>query len=301
MLSLPARAAHIALLAALVAGVAGCGGGSRSGAPTAAQGAATRSAAGTGSAKAKLSSHLSAHAQSVAFAHSVNLRLADVPGFRIHHKHPPRFNTQYSGPSESEWRRCVAAGPDVKPSLKARSAKLETGSGLMLEEVSSHVEVAPSLAAAHRGFSEASRVLADPGARRCIAGLTRKFTLHGSTTVATRFGPAKVSFSVGGLRLAPISLAAQPRDTAGFSMTMQGTYSLAVRGRTLTLPPVTLQIDTIAFRVGRADISLNDLALGRPCSPERENQLLSLLRSRANAAAAEYPSVGLGAPAQASA
>lgn len=285
------------LLTALATGALGCGGSGSPDAARAAVGTARAQQAGrrppsvrAGKPSTTVRNTGSPRAQYLAFAHAVNLRPTDVPGFRVEHKHE-HVHLQFNAPESDLAKHCVRVGNEPKPTLKARSLKLSTGRGFNLEEVKSEVEIERSVSAARRGFAEVSRLLSDAGTRRCLARSFDKLGAHGSTTIHTRFGPAKVGFAIGDLRVAPIPLGPGAEDALGMSLAMGVRYTVSVRGRTRTLPPVMLQFDELGFRVGRAAVSLSVIGFGRACAPEREAQLYSLLTSRANAAGSRYPDV----------
>jgi hypothetical protein len=147
-----------------------------------------------------------------------------------------------------------------------------------------------SAAAAHRRFAQAASYLANPHARRCITQAFERLALQGALTVHSRVGPVKVRFTVGAVDIVPIPIEQPTEDAIGMSFAMTVTYSMSAHGRTRSLP-IRMQMDTLAFRLGRAAVGVSTLGLGRACSPDREAQLFSLLLNRANTAVPHYPDI----------
>ena len=228
----------------------------------------------------------------MAFAGAVNLRIADLPGFRVKRK-DGRVHVEHnpSPDGEGTLRHCIHFGKEPRPSLKSKSPNLTAGHGFDTQAFSSKVEIEPNAAAAHKGFEEASRLLADPNAGRCITRFIDSLRFRATTDVHTRFGLATVRLKLGNLRLAPIPMPSDTQDAVGMTLAMSIPYTVTLRGRTSTPPPVTYQMDMFAFRVGRASVTLTATGFGRACSPDLEAQLFYLLRSRANGAASIYRAV----------
>jgi hypothetical protein len=280
-------------LALLVAFIAGCGSSSSSNAGSA---SITRPATGTpignpGQHSAPPVRGLSARTQFRDFAQAVNLRPADVPDFIAEPRKPRQVHLHNRAFEEnSQYERCFSSRREAKPLLKSGSDRFKAGEGLHLEEASSAVEIAPTIAVARRELAEERRALQSESARRCLA---RAFDRLGTQGQAFRVGRGSMRITVGNLRLAPMQLGSATSGTdgsAGFSMSMSITYTAHARGRTFRVP-ASLHIDHLAFLVGRAGVNLNIITLGASFPPELEATLFSRLVSRALTAAHAYPSI----------
>jgi hypothetical protein len=283
-------AQQISLIAA-VALIAGCGGSAapQSGSTSSSPPASAAPIANTTGAASPAAHALGAHAQLVGFARAVNLRAQDAPGFTVA---PRRAKTRsHNSASEDETLdRCLGVAKEVKPVVKLGSSKFQIGTRLHTNEVSSSVSIAPTLAIARRELREAKKVLASPGARRCLTRLFGSLSMQGRTT---HVRGATVHVHLGALHIAPIAVSEAARGTdggVGLSMKLGVRYIASARGRTVTVP-TTLEFDVLAFLVGRAGVDLTTTGLGASFPPELEASAFSQLVSRALAAAHAYPDV----------
>jgi hypothetical protein len=222
----------------------------------------------------------------------VNLQPGDVPEFVAEASKPRHVKPHNKAfEDESQYGRCLRVRKEEAPLLKAHSDKFKAGAGLHLEEVSSDVEVAPTIATAQRELAEARKALQSAASRRCFA---RVFDSLGAQSQPYRVGKGSVRIAVGNLHLAPLQLDSATSSTDGsfgFSMSITVTYTVSARGRTLTIP-TSLQLDQLGFLVGRAGIKLNVLTFGAVAfPPELEATLFSRLISRALTASHTYPSI----------
>jgi hypothetical protein len=230
-------------------------------------------------------------AQFASFAKAVNLRLADVPGFSVTPRKTQKgraHNAALEG--NAPYRRCFQVATEVKPLVKATSRRFKTGSDLHLQQVSSSVEVEPSLAIARRELAEAKKALHSNSARKCFA---REFDAQGTQARPIHVGAGTVRVLVGNLRLAPFSISAATHGTGGgfgFSLSARVTYIARVRGHQFT-HRTSIEFDTLGFLVGRAGIKLDTLTLGSSFPPQLEASLLSRLVSRAVAAGQANPAI----------
>jgi len=287
----PTRAAQQLSLIAAVALIAGCGGSSapRSGSASSSPPASAAPIAKSSGAKQSAASRLSAHAQLGAFARSVNLRAQDAPGFSVA---PSRAKTRAQGnvSGDGTLTRCLGVAKEVKPVFKLASDKFRIGTPLHTNEVSSSVSIAPSLAIARREVHEAEQVLKSPKAAGCLARLFDSLYPPGQ---AIHLPHATVHVKLGNVRIAPIATSDAARGTdgsVGLSMKVGVRYVVSARSRTVTVPS-SLELDELAFLVGRADVNLTTTGLGAAFPPELEASAFSRLVSRALAASHTYPDV----------
>jgi hypothetical protein len=282
-----------ASLTTVVAVAAGCGGSGSSnpGPASVPRPAAATPIANTAESASPLIRTLSAGAQYAGFAHAVNLRPGDVPGFIAAPKKPKHVHLHNKAfEDEAQYRRCFNIGKQTKAALKASSDKFTLGGGLHSQSVSSEVEIAPTIATTQRELKTTRRALSDPASRRCLA---RVFDALGSQSQAMQMRGGALRVTVGNLQLVPFQVDSVTRGTDGgfgLSLTMTVTYTAFVRGRTLTIP-APLQLDVLAFAVGRGEVTLTTTTLGASFPPELEARLFSLLVSRARTASLAYPTI----------
>jgi hypothetical protein len=289
---------RIVLAGALTTSVAlaGCGGSGTSspGSTSASPPAAATPIANTTAITSPLTRAVSARAQYARFARAVNLRAGDVPGFVAEPRRERVHPRNKAFEDESRYRRCFAVGKQSKPLSKARSEKFARGVGLHTESVSSEIDIAPTPLSARRDLALASSALSSPTSRRCLA---RAFDSLGAQNQAIQVGKGRVRGSiritVGNLRITPLSLGSITQNTDGgfgSNVAMSVTYTISVRGRTVTVP-TSLQLDGLAVLVGRSEVTLSTVTLGGSFPPELEARLFSLLVSRALAAGRAYPRI----------
>lgn len=277
---------------AAVALIAGCGGSSTPspGSASSSTSASAQPIGNTTSAAASSAARgLSAHAQLVGFARAVNLRAHDAPGFTVA---PKRANTRSrTNASENEsLGRCLGVAKEVKPVVKVASGEFRIGTSLHTNAVSSSVSIAPSLAIARREVREAKQVLKSPAAARCFTRVFDSLFPQGKTIHVPH---ATVHVRLGNAHIAPIATSDAARGTdgsVGLSMKVGVRYVISAHGRTVTVPS-SLELDELAFLVGRAGVTLTTSGLGASFPPELEASAFSQLVTRALAAARTYPDV----------
>jgi hypothetical protein len=287
----PIRVAQQISLIAAVALIAGCGGSAapQSGSTSSSPPASARPSANTTSTASSAARGLSPHAQLVGFARAVNLRAQDAPGFTVA---PRRGKTRSrNNASENEsLGRCLGVAKEVKPVVKLGSSKFQIGTSLHTNAVSSSVSIAPSLAIARREVHEAKQVLKSPTAARCFTRLFDSLYPQGQ---AIHVPHATVHVRLGNVHIAPIATSDAARGTdgsVGLSMKVGVRYVVSAHGRTVTVPS-SLELDELAFLVGRAGVTLTTSGLGASFPPELEASAFSQLVTRALAAARTYPDV----------
>ena len=260
----------------------GCG--SSSPAPAPASPTTTRSTT-------TISAGLSPRAQYAAVAGAINLRPGDVPGFIGHKKHDKSRasvnNKAFEG--EPQYKRCFGVGHQTKPVFKAPSDSFNQQERLSYKSVSSSVEVMPTIATVQQELAAIRKALDSARARQC---LTRVFDRLGKQSQPTHLNGGTMRVTLGGMRLVPISLGSVKGTDGGVGMSLSTklTYLFTLHGHRLTVP-TTMNIDSLAFAVGRAEVALTTTTIGPSFPPELEGRLFSLLVSRATAAAQRYPAI----------
>lgn len=247
------RGTKLALLLVAAAVLAsGCGSGS-----VGAAGPASERASASNDASAVVGSALSAHTQYADFAESVDLHLADVPGFA-----PQPGEAKHPGSGHAISRaffRCV--GPHfaglrktTRPILE-RSAAYQSGAGLNEETVTSTVNIEPSVRDVRREGTELRSLLGNSAARGCFSQAMGTLFAQNDNVFHTRGVTVRVRFN--GTRLAPAELGSTMKGTdvsGGFATTTTVTY--IATGRRRVTVPVPLYLDLFFFGVGRADVGL---------------------------------------------
>jgi hypothetical protein len=264
MLAHMRRMAAISLLLASGGLIVGCGGGH------AASGPATSTAATTTSSSAAKATHaggapappssaaaLLARARARAFASAVNLRTADVPGFRASSKREHHAAGEQR--LEQELLRCVGSAGAGRRLVESGSGTFERHASIASQSVSSEVNVAqtPALAAKELAAFHSGRL------PRCLShyfsGLLGSQRYHGArvSPVSTKQGSPPAAGTTGGFGL---------RFTA-----------------TLTLHSVSipLYIDILGFVEHSAEVSMFATGIPAPVPARIEERLFSLLLERA--------------------
>ncbi len=262
------RLAAIAVLLATGGLLAGCGKGGNLTIttvtrPGAAQSTRTGGAGGTPAAPSHSPSRSSAAlATARAFAAAVNLKPADVPGFRVSSEREHQPETLTEKRLKPELRRCFGSTGEGKSSLlEASSRKLERSAGLASQSVSSEVTVsntgaptAAELKAVHSG--------------RLPACLSHYFDL------------LLESQHVHGASIGPVTTREGSPPAPGMtgSVGLRFTATITVRG--VRIP---FYLDILSFTDGVAEVTLSSFGLPQPFPSALEEQLFSLLVTRARA------------------
>ena len=231
------------LLVGAAATLFGCGGSSHS---------STASTAST--------SHSSpAKTRAIAYAHAVNLTLADVPGARIV---AGEREDQAPPPAAIRVARCAGA---VDPRLRIidiDSAKFALGAPG--QQVKSGVEVLPSAALAARNLA----AVKSTRGQACLARFLSQAVLASTHTQSGH-----------------VSISSLPNLLPG----SQGYVGLRVRIPISTRNPINgkqvqtqTTLDEFAFVAGSAEITLSARAIKAPIPTATERRLLALLTSRAH-------------------
>jgi hypothetical protein len=218
---------------------------------------------GTSSAAHTTTTHSGAtltQAQAIALGHAVNLRATDVPGFAVSPEH------QHETTAEKRLQRklllCVGpAGSSEQAPGGASSPSFARHSGIVQQGVSSSVNVAGSSAAATKELTE----LRSQHTRACLQDYLD----------ALFAGP---TFRHGHVDHVAITLGVPP----SFGTTGSFAWRIAVKF-TIHSIQVPFYLDVLGFVYGPAQVMLLSSGLPVPFPAAAEEQLFSLLVSRAKA------------------
>ena len=241
------RAGTPAILSlALAAGLAGCGGGTSK---------PSSSASSPPSAVADVKPLSAAEAK--ALAKAVNLRPADLPGFKASSEGEHEAAAEKR--ENHHFLKCVGAAASHSPLLEAGSMNFEHQSSFSDESARSDVEVAatPAIAAEELAATRSSR------ARSCLSiFLSRLFRSKGEH-----------EFTLGSLSVTGITPSA-PGTSGSFGWHVS--TSIIVHG--LGVP---LRFDFLGFGYRTAMVVLFDLGLPKPFPEAKEHELFARLIGRA--------------------
>jgi hypothetical protein len=256
-MSLPERAAAIAVVVTVGALAAGCG-----------KSDLVRHDSGHRTSQDSAHHHLPAHrsepaavaiplkltaARASAFAKAVNLLPVDVPGSHITPR-SPNLESQ-----KEEASQC--AGGEAEAIGGGRSGKIHRGSELSSESISSSVIVLPSSRAA-----QADLAYADSRAGIACYGKILRKSLAGESTSG---------LSVGHVIVARLRVSSTRGPTAR-GIRISAHISGVRSGIT-----ISLFVDAIAFAYGPAEIELYSTSFIQPIAPRTEEGLLWVLQARA--------------------
>lgn len=199
----------------------------------------------------------SARDEAVAFAHAVNLRAADVPGFTVA---SPEHNHETTAEKhlEHEMLHCVATGGG-KSVGEASSPEFKYEHGLLRVAVNSGVSVARSSAVA----AEELRTIRSTHARRCLShylNLIFKGKAYQGATVA------------------PVSIVSGTPRAPGATGSFGWGITTTVTAHTIKVP---IYIGIFGFTYGPAEVSLFTSAASAPFPAAAQRRLFSLLLQRA--------------------
>jgi hypothetical protein len=204
---------------------------------------------------------LPSRAQALAFAHTVNLSVGDVPEASVESKREARSDAR----EQREDRACERLVGLGRPHqvAEASSPKLRRGTELEIERITSSVAILSDERALARQFA----LLASPKLRRCAARvLTRN--IDDKRLRNARWGHVTVS------RL-PVS-APGTSATAGLRIVAD----LDLPFSEVTIP---MYVDVMGFAIGRAEVALTAMSATQPVPAATEQELLELLLARARA------------------
>jgi len=191
-------------------------------------------------------------ARAAAFASAVNLKAADVTGSKV----TPRSRDPEQ---ENEAEKCGAGGS--APVGGGSSPKLDRGTGLEHEAISSSIVVLPSPKLARADFSYASSK----------AGLA----CYGKALSKSLEGEASAGVQLGHLRLQKLKL------TGTEGVQSSGIRISARVSSTSSSLSVGLYIDAVGFLYGPAEIQIYATSFVQPEPLRTEQELLGLLDQRA--------------------
>ena len=205
--------------------------------------------------------HSMSKAQAVAFAHAVNLRAADVPGFHISsEKEEPTSTTEKH--FEHQLMRCVGAQSTQKPIAEIKSGEFEREISGGHQSVSSEIEVVAS-------SKEAAQELAAVRSSRARACLSHYLGLLFNTLKLKGIAVSQPEISSISAPLPATPLSVGYRITAVFTI------------KSIKIP---FTIDIFGFLHGPALITLFTTGLPEPFPATSEQRLFGVLVQRANTA-----------------
>jgi|HubBroStandDraft_6_1064221.scaffolds.fasta_scaffold212794_2 hypothetical protein len=249
-----------ALASAASLSLCACGGGSGNAtAGTSHAPPSSSTAHASGPHEARTSRSIPTRAEALAFADAVNLGVGDIPEASIAHRSRHRSSAR----EKQEYRACEHGIPQEHPFLERSSPKLERGKGLEGEEFTSAVGVVRDA----RSIPLSFRALQAPSVRGCVARVfTRNFSAQ----------PVREShwghFSVSKL---PVSA---PGASATFGIRVSG--ALNIPYSEVSLP---FYWDMLGFALGHTEVTLMAGSVTQPVPSTTEQELLTLLLSRARA------------------
>jgi len=256
--SRPERAARLVLALAVGSLASGCGKGNLvSGAPErTTHRAVGHPRAGTGAAAptpVSIPLKLTA-ARAEAFARAVNLIPVDVPGSHRSARSPSLQSQKEEVAGECADSPAAAVGG-------GRSAKLDRGSELETESVSSSVVVMGSAAAARRDLAYAD----SRAGLACYTELLRRRLV----------GESSATVHIGRVSVTPLRIGRVPRPQAS-GLRIEAQISGVKSGLT-----IGLFVDALGFDYGPAEIQLYATSFAQPIAARTEEDLLALMAARA--------------------
>jgi hypothetical protein len=205
-------------------------------------------------------SHAPTQAQAQAFAHAVNLRAGDIPGFKASSEKQPKHETAEEKRLQQKLRQCTGAN-GASDLADVASKEFKHPIGPFSLSVSSGVSVSQSAAAAAAEL----KALHAHNVRSCLAQYVQQ------VLASHRFGHVTV---------APVSVAEGSPPAPGMtgSFGWRITSGLEVRG--IRIP---FYMDILGFVDGPAQVSLESFGIPRAFPAQAEEQLFALLLRRAAA------------------
>lgn len=237
----------------------GSGGTASAGTTTAAKLSAAASASGPKSTSTSPALRGLSRAQALAFAHAVNLQVSDIPEA----SRAPRLSVSSTARERAESRQCDRLVPHVHKLGEASSPRLKRGSELEVEEIASAVEVVSDPRAVAGEFA----ALRSSALRACGA---RVWTRYFSTKVIREAHWGRFTFSE-----LPVSA---PGASASFGIRISGALSLP-----FSEVSVPIYVDVLGFAIGPAEIALTASSVTQPIPAATEQELVTLLLTRAKA------------------
>ena len=199
--------------------------------------------------------------QALALARAINLRAADLPGWRA----APNTNTPADQREEDRLNRCAGTVPSSRAIAHLSSPDFSRTTQSFYRDAVSEVTVMPTAALANRDLAAART----KRARRCIAKFLSKMPPDPNVKV--------VGTSVRSL---------PPPTRAGLGLRIK--IRLTLSGR-----PTVMYGDVFAFVRGRVEVALTTFSFPRTFPAAKERQLTRLLvkRQRTNVRSTRKPSL----------
>ena len=236
----------------------GCGSSSHAPTTTVAPAAATTRANAAAAAKTSATQRLFTKTQAIAFAHAVNLRARDVPGFKVSSEHKER-ETPAEKRSGAELTRCAGGVGSSHQVAEASSKEFEREGNNSAQNVQSGVTVeqTPALAAKELAAIRSAR------GRTCLSHYVT-LLFRGQKYEGASVGPVSISSG------SPHA----PGTTGGFALRITATITL----HHIKIP---FYMDFLGFVYGPAEVTLFSFSLPEPFPAATEERLFSLLLTRA--------------------
>jgi hypothetical protein len=197
--------------------------------------------------------------QALAFAHAVNLTLADVPGFTVASPEKER-ETAAEKRFERDMLRCAGA-LGARSIAEASSKEFEVEHNLQTDSVSSGVSIA-------RTSAIATEELAKLGSARTRACLSHYLNLLFK-------GKSRE-----GLKVAPFTISAGAPPAPGATGSFGWHVTTAIAGHGLK---IHIYMDFLGFLDGRAEVTLFTSSVSAPFPAAIEQRLFALLLERTKA------------------
>ena len=195
-----------------------------------------------------------------AIAEAINLHASDLPGFTVQAANHSSAGKQI----DSRMRDCLGAGWIAHHSggelADVSSPQFTSGSGLQAEQVGSSVTIKTSVNAVSTDLAaiNSGRI------QHCFAS-----ALDG-VTIPTRAG---LILTIGNVEVTQLAVSSRGSDG---SFGIRTTMTMSALGRS-----IPLVLDILGYAVGKDELGLFTFAVGQPFSSPAEQQLASLLITRA--------------------
>ncbi len=205
-----------------------------------------------------------AKAQALAFAQAVNLRPGDVPGYRASLKEKERSDPAEKRAS-AELQHCMGRTTANKPLLEQSSLNFQRGGSIAQQSVSSAVTVAGTSTVATTEL----KAIRSARARSCLTRYIEQL-FKGLATRGGGIGPVTIAHGT----------PPAPNATGSFGLRVNTAIVLKANGRTARIP---FFLDILGFVYGATEVTLQTSGIPVPFPAATEQQLYTLLLSRARA------------------
>jgi hypothetical protein len=201
-----------------------------------------------------------AKARATVYAHLVNLRVGDVPGFTPSAKKQPKHETATEKSLEEKLRRCTGAST-LNEVADVGSKEFKRSAGPFSQSVSSNVTVAQTPAEAAREL----KAIHARGVRKCLSQYVEAVLKNQD---------------LGHVTVAPVSIAEGSPPAPGTTGSFGWRITSGLEVHAIKIP---FYMDILGFVDGPAEVTLVSFGIPRPLPAETEEQLFTLLVQRAAA------------------